>query len=292
MNIVRCNKIHDMGGRTASGTMDARLSKYVGLRFNPDKYVFHLLLVLTLMFMVLYIVGTSVPAWYVLEERVSNISTCQSADRYLDGHVRRSLKRQSSTLLLTSSLWFINIRVSNNDVQYSRFVPFIFAQRIPLAERRGDGMTVENMFPKCLTTIVTFTFLGLGVAFTCCASSRPSRLIYYGLSAVMIIAAITSWVSIAITTSEKYLLSIAFDLCLQQGELKTSFLLQMVTGSSGILGFVFGCILIHLAILINNKVNHCEEGEDDQPLHEKIHSMYERVHDNSEKFPVSKVYNL
>ncbi|XP_045199512.2 uncharacterized protein LOC123553869 [Mercenaria mercenaria] len=121
------------------------------------------------------------------------------------------------------------------------------------------------MFPKCLTTIITFTFLSRGVAFTCCASNRPARLIYYGLSSVMIVAAITTWVSVAITTSEKYLLSVAFDLCLQQVPLKTSFLLQMVTGSAGILAFIFGCILIHLATLINSKINQekCNDGEND-----------------------------
>lgn len=272
---------------------DSFILKHIGLHFNPDKYVFHLLLVLTLMFMVLYTVGTSVPAWYVLEERVSNVSTCRSADHYLEPHVRRYWNKRPTTLLLTSSLWFINVRLTNEDVQYSKFVPFIFAQKEHLAEETRNGMVIDNMFPKCLTTIITFTFLSLGVVFTCCASNRPSRLIYYGLSSVMIVAAITTWVSVAITTSEKYLLSVAFDLCLQQGALKTSFLLQMVTGSAGILAFIFGCILIHLAILINHKIDQekYSDGENDLSIQEQLSSIY-RNFEYPEKKKFSEVYNI
>lgn len=279
-----------MKDKLKRGGLDSLMRNYVGLGFNPDKYVFHLLLVLTLMFMVLYTIGTSIPAWYVLEERVSNISTCQSADRYLESHVRRYWKKGHSKLVLTSSLWFINVHLSNEDITYRRFVPFIFAQRDQFSEQNPNGMLVENLFPKCLTSLVTFVFLSLGVTFTCCASNRPSRLIYYGLSAVMIVAAITSWVSMAITTSEKYLLSVAFDMCLQQGALKTSFLLQMVTGSAGILAFIFGCILIHLAILISSKINRSkhEDSEDDLLVQRKISSA---IYDD-ERVISAKVYHL
>lgn len=260
-------------------------SKYLGLGFNPDKYVFHLLLVLTLMFMVLYTVGTSVPAWYVLEERVTNVSKCQSADRYLEPRARRYWNKGPTDLLLSSSLWFVNIQLTSGEAQYKKFVPFIFAKREHLTEETRNGMVIDNLFPKCLTTIFTFTFLSLGITFSCCASNRPSRLIYYGLSSVMIVAAITTWVSVAVTTSEKYVLSVAFDLCLKQGALKTSFLLQMVTGSAGILAFVFGCILIHLAILINNKIR---QDKEDLSIQELVSSM-----DNHfEKKSCSEVYNL
>ncbi|XP_060584448.1 uncharacterized protein LOC132740546 [Ruditapes philippinarum] len=282
-----------MANTGKSTKVDPFILKYMGVQFNPDKYVFHLLLVLTLMFMILYTVGTSVPAWYVLEENVNNVSTCRSADRYLEPHVRRYWNKNPSKLLLTSSLWFINVHLTSDDVKYTKFVPFIFAQKENLAEETRNGMIVDNMFPKCLTTIITFTFLSLGVAFTCCASNRPGRLIYFGLSSVMIVAAITTWVSVAITTSEKYLLSVAFDLCLQQGALKTSFLLQMVTGSAGILAFIFGCILIHIAILINNKFNTermCSD-KDDLSIQEQLSFMYQDFKDSG-KGKFSNVYNL
>lgn len=119
--------------------------KYLGLQFNPDKYVFHLLLVLTLMFMILYTVGTSVPAWYVLEEQVTNVSTCRTADRYLEPRVRRYWSNDGPThLLITSSLWFVNIRLTTEEVQYNKFVPFIFAQKEHIAEETRSGMYNEN----------------------------------------------------------------------------------------------------------------------------------------------------
>lgn len=121
-------------------TRDSHVLTYIGLQFNPDKYVFHLLLVLTLMFMVLYTIGTSVPAWYVLEERVSNISTCQSADHYIGPHVRRYWNQGTTNLLLTSSLWFINIRLTNDEDQFNNFVPFIFARTEHLAVEGRNGM--------------------------------------------------------------------------------------------------------------------------------------------------------
>ena len=119
---------------------DPLMLKYLGVQFNPDKYVFHLLLVLTLMFMILYTVGTSIPAWYVLEENVNNVSACSTADRYLEPHVRRYWNKRPSKLLLTSSLWFINIHLTSDDVKYSKFVPFIFAQKENLAEETRNGM--------------------------------------------------------------------------------------------------------------------------------------------------------
>ena len=68
----------------------------------------------------------------------------------------------------------------------------------------------------------------------------------------------------------------AFDLCLQQGALKTSFLLQMVTGSAGILAFVFGCVLIHLAILINSKIKQRRYSDDETEISidEQVSEMY------------------
>jgi hypothetical protein len=129
-----------MANTGKSTKVDPFILKYMGVQFNPDKYVFHLLLVLTLMFMILYTVGTSVPAWYVLEENVNNVSTCRSADRYLEPHVRRYWNKSPSKLLLTSSLWFINIHLTSGHVKYTKFVPFIFAQKENLAEETRTGM--------------------------------------------------------------------------------------------------------------------------------------------------------
>lgn len=50
----------------------------------------------------------------------------------------------------------------------------------------------------------------------------------------------------------------------------------MVTGSAGILAFIFGCILIHLAIMINSKFNEniSRSNESDLSIQELMGSMY------------------
>lgn len=148
-------------------TRNPFLVKYLGLQFNPDKYVFHLLLVLTLMFMILYTVGTSVPAWYVLEEQVTNVSTCRTADRYLEPRVRRYWSNGPTHLLITSSLWFVNIRLTTEEVQYNKFVPFIFAQKEHIAEETRSGMynkiNNNNIFICLIVGYQTGVFRYLGV---------------------------------------------------------------------------------------------------------------------------------
>lgn len=121
-----------------SQTRDVGVMKYIG-HFNPDKYVFHLLLVLTLVFMVLFTIGTSVPAWYVLQEHVTNVSTCSTADRYVEPHIRRYWHHGKSELMLSASLWFINVRLSHEDTVYRKFVPFLLIQRDDFTEKEPNG---------------------------------------------------------------------------------------------------------------------------------------------------------
>ncbi|XP_052784080.1 uncharacterized protein LOC128219934 [Mya arenaria] len=252
---------------------------YVGLGFNPDKYVFQTLLTLAMSFMVAYSIATSVPAWYVLEEQTTNFSTCARADSYVATHVRKAWKGGVTTVYIKASLWYLNIYVDSPENNAHVFMPFVFAHREPVQQYIQDGLLVESILPKSLSTVLTFVFLVLGIICTCCASSRPSRLVYYGLSTIMIVASITCWVTVAVTASEQYLLSTAADLCVHRGIVKTSFLLQMVSGSAGILAFAFGCVLIHVAVLISEKARvERQNGEQDgcqTPITDKIQYMYE-----------------
>lgn len=59
----------------------------------------------------------------------------------------------------------------------------------------------------------------------------------------------------------------------------------MVTGSAGILAFIFGCILIHLAIMINSKFNQntSKSNESDLSIQELIGSVYTDYESNEKK---------
>lgn len=223
------------------------------LNFNIDRHIFRQLLILTLMFMILYTLGTSVPAWYILEEHMTNISRCKSADKYLSTQVRARWNPELTTkLTIKASLWYMNIDLKNAEVEFKQFLPFIFVQDATITERQ-NGIAIQNIFPKCITTIITLTLLAMGITFTFSVSNQPARLIYYGLSSVMLLGAITTWITVAVTSSEKFVLSVGFDFCLDMGAVHTSVLLQVLTGTAGILAFVLSCIIINVAVSINAK---------------------------------------
>ncbi|WAR28287.1 hypothetical protein MAR_013991 [Mya arenaria] len=184
---------------------------YVGLGFNPDKYVFQTLLTLAMSFMVAYSIATSVPAWYVLEEQTTNFSTCARADSYVATHVRKAWKGGVTTVYIKASLWYLNIYVDSPENNAHVFMPFVFAHREPVQQYIQDGLLVESILPKSLSTVLTFVFL--------------------------------------------------------------------VLGSAGILAFAFGCVLIHVAVLISEKARvERQNGEQDgcqTPITDKIQYMYE-----------------
>jgi len=63
------------------------------------------------------------------------------------------------------------------------------------------------------------------------------------------------WITSAIDVSEHHVLVATYDLCIPSGNLRTSVLLQMMTGAFGIIAFSLACILIHIAVMLNAHIN-------------------------------------
>ena len=99
--------------------------------FDPDNNVFHLMVVLTLLFMVLYVVGTSIPSWYVLQEPVANFSTCTSADFYVSKLERKARVSERTTVSVSSSLWFVKLHVFDSERTFSRIMPYVSVTQTP-----------------------------------------------------------------------------------------------------------------------------------------------------------------
>lgn len=112
---------------------------------NPDKHVFNMVLVLNLTFMLLYMTGCSVPAWNVVEERVQDFQNCSTADVYLGSGVRQSFGKENTRVMLMSSLWYMKLEMTNENKQYSTFLPFAFIQqnKIPDSVQRGESIDVS-----------------------------------------------------------------------------------------------------------------------------------------------------
>lgn len=109
-------------------------------RWNPDRHIFKLLMILTLTFMVLFVVGTSVPVWYVLEEPITNLSTCRSADNYVTKNVRLNwADDKTTTLSVHASLWYLSVYIENDDQQYRTVLPFVFVPRSSASEKTING---------------------------------------------------------------------------------------------------------------------------------------------------------
>ena len=99
--------------------------------FDPDYNVFHLMVVLTLLFMALYVFGTSLPSWYVLQEPVTNFTRCASADYYVTTREREARVPRKSMIHIAASLWFVKIQVYDSNGTFSRYMPYISVTPIP-----------------------------------------------------------------------------------------------------------------------------------------------------------------
>ena len=99
--------------------------------FDPDYNVFHLMVVLTLLFMALYVFGTSLPSWYVLQEPVTNFTKCTTADYYVTSQEREARVPRRSMVNIAASLWFVKIQVYDSNGSFSRYMPYISVTQIP-----------------------------------------------------------------------------------------------------------------------------------------------------------------
>ena len=113
--------------------------------FDPDGNVFHLMVSLTLMFMVLYVFGASVPYWYIMREPVNNITSCESAELYVTNMAEQLTHVTKDTQIsVSSSLWFLRIQIGDRgSTKISRMFPFISLPHISLPAR---GMYNTNVF--------------------------------------------------------------------------------------------------------------------------------------------------
>lgn len=118
---------------------EEKVYQYVGRGFNPDKYVFHALMVLALTFLALYILFTSLPGWYVLQEQTANLSTCSTADHILTSHVRRAWTERNTPVFVSSSLWYLRIDVGQDGRTFERFLPFLFVNKDPVQRFIQNG---------------------------------------------------------------------------------------------------------------------------------------------------------
>lgn len=68
-------------------------------------------------------------------------------------------------------------------------------------------------------------------------------------------SAIGIWITVSLSNSEHQVLSATYDLCIMEGSLKTSLLLQMITGCFGFIAFTLAGVLIHYAVVINSQIH-------------------------------------
>lgn len=227
-----------------------RFRKFVA--FDPDNDVFHLMVVLTLLFMVLYVFGTSIPSWYVLQEPVSNFTSCTSADYYVNKLEREARVTGETFVSISSSLWYVKIQVFDSERTYSRYMPYVSLTQIPSSR----GLLINPQPTRGLMCMITFTLLALGIVFAFRASLDPPGQIFYGLSSLVITTGITAWLLIAMPSGQDLTLSVAYDLCIYKGTMSTSLFLQMTTGACAIIAFLFSCVLLHLAVM--TRVNYAK----------------------------------
>lgn len=217
--------------------------------FDPDNNVFHLMVVLTLLFMVLYVVGTSIPSWYVLQEPVANFSTCTSADFYVSKLERKARVTERTTVSVSSSLWFVKLHVFDSERTFSRIMPYVSVTQTPSSK----GLLINPQPTRGLMSMIIFTLLAFGIVFAFRASLDPPGQIFYGLSSLVITTGITAWLLVAMPSGQDLTLSVAYDLCIYKGTMSTSLFLQMTTGACAIISFLFSCVLLHLALMTRIK---------------------------------------
>ena len=112
---------------------------WAGRVFSPDKHVFNILLVLNVTFTCFLLIGCSIPAWNVVDEYVPHFRNCSSADKYVGENVRRMWALEPTKVTLTSSLWYVNIRVTSKTIQYETFFkPLVFLNQEKLPDKIGE----------------------------------------------------------------------------------------------------------------------------------------------------------
>ena len=98
------------------------------LLISADRHVFNLLIMLGLLFLTLYLFGTSLPGWFVIDEFV-NTSTCATAEVFLSDHVHGSNHSEYSGLFVSSSLWYLHVRLTGGGISTTKFLPFVILSR-------------------------------------------------------------------------------------------------------------------------------------------------------------------
>lgn len=83
------------------------------------------------------------------------------------------------------------------------------------------------------------------------------------------ISAITMWITSSIDNSERRILTATYELCIPSGNLRTSVLLQMMTGTFGLTAFILACLLIHIAVTLNAHL-HAQNN-----LHEDVDDIFD-----------------
>lgn len=119
-----------------SRRISSRMSRF---GVNPDHHLFKVVLTLNVTFTVLFLVGCSIPAWNFVEENVTNFNNCSSADSYVGELERRTWRAGQTAVVLTSSLWFVHVRIQNEDRVFSRLIPFAFLKQEQMPDKIGNG---------------------------------------------------------------------------------------------------------------------------------------------------------
>ncbi|KAL3848597.1 hypothetical protein ACJMK2_019446 [Sinanodonta woodiana] len=228
--------------------------------WNYDRHVFKLILVLASIFMIAYIIGISIPYWFVLQENVANFSRCISNHDYSDynsfRHDNNNKEMDDNEVMLTvmSSLWYLLINVRSNDGEVSTFATFIGIHSSPYTKQEGmilinDQIIATSEQPNSLAGLMMLTLLAFGLFCGWRASMKPSERIFYGISIICIVLGTTIWITIAMPNGKNNVILVAAGHCSYCGQVMTAPFLQLLMGSLGILALVFGLLLIHLSTL-------------------------------------------
>ncbi|KAK3604460.1 hypothetical protein CHS0354_015634 [Potamilus streckersoni] len=227
---------------------------------NYDRHVFKLILVLATIFMTAYILGISIPYWFVLQENVSNFSRCISSnyygnyDSFRNGNNDKDMDNNQVMLMVRSSLWYLLIHVRSNSDQVSTFILFIGIHSSPYGNQEGvvsvnDKPIVTSEQPNSLACLMMFALLAFGLVSGWRASMKPSRRIFYGISVICIVLGTTIWIAVAMQNGKNNVILVAVEHCSYSGQVMTAPFLHLLMGSLGMLALVFGLLLIHFSTL-------------------------------------------
>ena len=135
---VQSGDIVDYIGKWPSKNRKRNLKSIV---FDPDNNVFHLMVELSLLFMILYVLAVSVPSWYIVHEPVTNFTSCTSADTYIKKEDRAAQTNGMPYVSISSSLWFVVLQVGDSQTTYSRYMPFVSLTKAS-SFQRGEWINI------------------------------------------------------------------------------------------------------------------------------------------------------